>query len=456
MLIRNIEVFGFGCDEGSLQTIYIDVEGQLRIIDAATCEALAETEPMLDAQANYTLMPGWLDSHVHGYGGFDFADAHCIELDNIMQALANTGLSYCMATIVSLDLPSLKQTLQAIDHYVCEQQTHPRQGRCNLMGVHLEGPFIAQNCQGAHDKAVLQPRIDLPMFIDIINAAPHIHHWKMTLAPDLPGAIEFIKQVQTLEIDGQAKYVSIFIGHSNADQPIVAQAIRAGAIGFTHLGNANREVMHRSAEPICHHQLKSNVVSWALNPLTKEHFYIELIIDGTHVSDHFVTLAEQVRKSEIIPITDALGPSGLADGEYRLGTLTILKVGEKFVLKDDPTKLAGSAASFATIIDNYSQHLASHDTAMMPALYQAAVKNPRLSARLDTKHLDAKNFVILNAAGKLLLSSCNGKLREHYPDLRLTALLTNIKFKYGFFAKSHTALDGGIDIKQQPSITPSL
>src|SRR5579862_2774255 len=241
MLIRNVYVYEQNQSHRQLKHVHVTKDGQFEVLnyeqDLSTYQK--KVSQHFDAKEKYTIMPGLLDSHVHGYGGEDFADVgiNSNALATIMQALGDTGLSYAMATLVSLKLPTLKKALSTIDAYVQEQEKNPTQGAAKIVGVHLEGPFIAKNCKGAHAEDALQASIDIEKFIDIISAAPNVKEWKITLAPDLPGAEQFIKEVKTLENKGIS--VKVFIGHTNPeDKTSIDRAVEAGAVGFTHLGNA--------------------------------------------------------------------------------------------------------------------------------------------------------------------------------------------------------------------------
>lgn len=421
MFIKNILLYGHRQNNPHLSNIFINEKGTLKIFNESNITAdsvnatdvINQKEIYFDAQGNYALMPGWLDAHVHGYGGHDFADADEINLPIITQALGNSGLSYCMATLVSLNYLQLKKSLAAIDHYYVEQNKNPRTGHCNIVGIHLEGPFIAKNCKGAHDERVLQKKINIEILSDIIQAAPHITQWKITLAPEIEGAIDFIRDAQNFFKDTNIS-MKIFLGHTNAEEHYIDQAIRAGAIGFTHLGNANQE----TAQRCCGYQLNentltSNVVRWTIKNSDK-HFFAELIADGQHLSTDFIQFITHKLKDKILLITDALGPSGLIDGEYRFGSLSVIKQGEKFMLKNDKNKLAGSAASLATIAEKFSQ-IFLPEYHPLDALYRATVINPRKSS-LDQKITlpDEQNFVIVDKQGRQKLSICNGKLTKDY------------------------------------------
>lgn len=422
MLITNVRIMGYE-KEVKESHVWIDAKGELHILKENENLEKYSSETVIKGNG-YTLMPGFLDAHVHGYGGPDFADANSENLPIITKALGDTGLSYCMATIVSLDLSKLKTSLAALDQYVADQNKNPTPGLTQIVGVHLEGPYIAKNCKGAHDEKVLQSKMDIEIFKEIVRAAPHISQWKITLAPELEGAIEFIRQTKNLKLDNRQLSIKVFIGHSNAEEKFIQAAVDVGAIGFTHLGNANQEEAHRccmriyqenkAEKKLDEKDLKSHVVRWVINHAKIKNCFIELITDGEHLSQAFVELIKnKVGIDKILLVTDSLGPSGCKEGEYDLGSLKILKQGSKFVLKDDTKKLAGSAASYNLVIKQFSSWM-SHSIKDIPhMLYEVAVKNPRLSS-LDPsfKLPEHKNFVLVDDSGNIILNFCNGRVMD--------------------------------------------
>lgn len=420
MLIKNVCVMNDAHGRIQSKNVLIDKDGRKQICDAAThCTQISGI--------GMTMMPGLFDAHVHGQGGFDFADVgeHPETLPLIMKALGQTGLSYAMATLVSLKIPTLVKSLQAIDAYFQKQESNPMPGFTRIVGIHLEGPFIAKDCKGAHDILALQDRISLEQFKEIISNAPHIHEWKMTIAPDLPGAQEFIRDVKELEKDGIS--VKVFLGHANPDKDQIQNAIEAGAVGFTHLGNACMETCCREMHALEVTDATSHLVQWVLENPESCPPGVELIVDGVHLSQSFVSLIKRVIGNKIVLVTDALGPSGLADGNYKLGTLYIQKKGNSFYLAEKEKigslvfeKLAGSAASLSHCIQTYAQWAKCDNMGteedLMKSIYFAAVENPRISS-LSKKALEKlpedKNFSIFNAQGELVMSLCNGKFIEH-------------------------------------------
>lgn len=450
MLIRNLHSLE---NPNGLIHVYVDNNGIKQVFKADdelpfSLEGLKE----FDAEGKYTILPGMLDSHVHGQGGPDFADVgkNPDDLDRIMRALGETGLSYAMATLVSLELNTLKQSLQAIDSYIEAQMTNPTSGATQIVGVHLEGPFIAKNCRGAHAESALQDNITMEKFKDIISAAPHVKEWKMTLAPDLPGVIEFIQQAahdQALKEKGITVHASI--GHTNPNESDITAAVGAGAKAFTHLGNACMETCCRLETQLNESDATSHLVKWVLANPEKCPPGVELIVDRVHLSKSFVVMIENKVADKIQLVTDALGPSGLPDGSYMLGELPIVKEENNFYLEDGkdsgrikmkegtlpngekgPVKsLAGSAAPLSFCIENYIEWVNQPEDTVQDRMHmirKVAVENPKVSSLSENAIANLpedKNFAIFNnETNQLAISLCHGFLRVHQPAIKLNKI----------------------------------
>jgi N-acetylglucosamine-6-phosphate deacetylase len=263
---------------------------------------------------------------------------------------------------------------------------------------------------------VLQPHIDTNMLLTLFDEFKDIPAWKITLAPELSGAIEFI---ETLNKSTRYQHVSIFIGHSNASRDILEKALDKGAIGFTHLGNANCETAQRNTQALRYSDLTSDVVQFVLHDSKRLHpFFFELITDSYHLSDAFVKFAIDGRTHQALLITDGLPPTGLKDGNYHLGTCKIEKKGNLFYLANTKT-LAGSGCHFADIVKNYSRITQLEGEPLWESLYHATVINPRKSLRLDNTHFnDEKNFVLIDKRGELMVSVTNGQTIYHHQSFK--------------------------------------
>lgn len=439
MLIKNIHVYN-AAGIRELKHVLITNNGEQVILNLDTDVSQLQDSDVVDSKESYFLIPGMLDSHVHGQGGIDFADlgdeVDDQRLERIVMALGATGLPYALATLVSMPIASLKKALIKINGFIQKQEQNPVPGWTQILGVHLEGPFISKHCKGAHAEDVLQESISMSQFRDIIDIAPNIKHWKITLAPDLFGAEEFIEQCKALEKEGI--FVKVFIGHCNPEtMESIERAIDAGACGFTHLGNACQESCSRYTRELSIHDAKSRLVQWVLNNPERCPPGVELITDGVHLSASFISLVHSTIKNKIILVTDALGPTGCKNGLYKLGSLDIcqdqasfyltngtgdflmkegiLPTGEKGLVK----MLAGSAAPLSLCAQKYFEAMPQATAEQkMDFLYAALITNPRMGSLSNEaiKNLpDANNFSVFNMKGQLILSSCHGQVIEHQP-----------------------------------------
>lgn len=373
---------------------------------------------VMDMNGQYLLLKkGLYESHMHGISGYDFSQGTIEAYEGITDALGVCGVAYCAATFVSMDLVSLQSALEQYNHFL-NLPVKPGAAKA-LPVVHLEGPFIAKNCKGAHDERVLQPSISLALFLEIISAAPDVTDWKITLAPELPGALDFIEQTRNLIVNGRSIGVHVFIGHTNAAPYLLDEAAKRGIAGFTHLGNANCERAHRDIAVITLDEVQSNVVRFAL-----EHDYpVELIVDGQHLSKEFILFVYKHLAEKIILVSDALSPANMPDGDYKLGSLEVVKYADRIVLKDNPDKLAGSATCLPDLISKFIailQNAHVPEAEYLTALYHATITNPRISSISDASELKDDNYVILDrTTGQLMLSCCQGVIRQHRPFMQL-------------------------------------
>jgi N-acetylglucosamine-6-phosphate deacetylase len=423
MLIRNIYLSPDNLTNGwSIKNVFISSAGLVEIVNSEDdINNLLKNNTkikIIDLKNEYLFLPGLLDAHVHGHGGYDFSEIgdYPERLSAIAMAIGKTGVSYCMATFLSLSLPVLKKCLQVINFHIEKEQAQQTPGAVNIVGVHLEGPFITKDCAGAHDQQVLQEEINLSLFTEIISAAPAVKHWKITLSPDLPGAINFIRDVKKLEEQGI--FVKVFLGHTNPEKEIITQAISAGAVGFTHLGNACQELSARKTRELFKESIHSRVVQWVLEN-NKHCPSVELITDGVHLSRSFISLIRKTLGNKILLVTDALSPAGIPDGQYQLGERTIYKENNHcYLINENKKILAGSAVSLSACIQYYMSGLGIENIKeRIWALFTATVYHPRISSlsRHAMKYLpDNKNFVILHhQTGEFFLSACNGQIEKH-------------------------------------------
>jgi N-acetylglucosamine-6-phosphate deacetylase len=272
------------------------------------------------------LLPGLVDLQVNGYFGVEFQVADAGAWAFVAAGLPATGTTAFLPTLITAPLESLVAVLTAAREFV------PGLGDgARLLGVHLEGPFIAPRWRGAHNPDWI---ID-PSFAavgELIEAGRGLLRL-VTLAPERPFALPAIEQLA-------AAGVQVSVGHSDATAEQVAAAARRGARMVTHLFNAQRPLRHR--EP--------GVVGQAL---IDERLTSGLIVDLRHVVGPVCALAFRAAPGRIALVTDAAAPAGMPPGDYLLG-------GEPVTLPDGdgapPVRsdgtLAGSALRMDTAVGN--------------------------------------------------------------------------------------------------------
>jgi N-acetylglucosamine-6-phosphate deacetylase len=213
--------------------------------------------------------------------------------------LASRGTARFLATTVTAPMDA---TLRAVAGLAKLIATPPAAGVAVPLGIHLEGPFLSHSKRGVHPPAfLLEP--DIALFDRIFDAAEG-HVRLMTLAPELPGAAQ-------LAAHATARGVRVSLGHSNATAAETRAAIAAGATSATHTFNAMRPLDHR--EP--------GILGTVL---TDDSLFAEIICDGIHSAPQMTKLWWRAKGPErAILVTDAMSATGMPDGEYSLGGLTV-------------------------------------------------------------------------------------------------------------------------------------
>ncbi len=246
-----------------------------------------------------TLAPAFLDVHIHGAAGHDVMEATPEALNAISRFLASHGTGSFLATTVTAPLDA---TLRALSRLAKLLAAPPAEKQARPLGIHLEGPFLSHVKRGVHPpEYLLAP--DIAVFDRLFDAAEGRVRL-MTLAPELPGALE-------LAAHATAHGVRITMGHSFATAAETRALIAAGGVSATHTFNAMRPLDHR--EP--------GILGTVL---TNDTVYADLICDGVHVAAEMVKLWWRAKGPErAILITDALSAAGMPDGEYQLGGMAV-------------------------------------------------------------------------------------------------------------------------------------
>lgn len=266
------------------------------------------------------LLPGFVDTQVNGGGGVLFNDQPDVAaIATIGEAHARFGTTAFLPTLISDSPARIASALDAVDSAI-------ERGVRGVVGVHIEGPFIAEARRGIHDGARLR-RID-PDMLQLL-ARPRRGKVMVTVAPELFD----VASIRTLHRSG----VIVSAGHTNVTYDGAQAAIAAGLSGFTHLFNAMSPLHHR--EP--------GAVGAALDTAT----YCGIIVDGAHLHPATVRLAAKVKGADrLMLVTDAMPSVGTEDTEFMLQGKRIL-VRDGVCMFEDKT-LAGAHLDMATAVRN--------------------------------------------------------------------------------------------------------
>jgi N-acetylglucosamine-6-phosphate deacetylase len=287
--------------------------------DAVEIPANAERRDFPDG----VIAPGFVDLHIHGGAGHDVMEASDSGLDKISLHLAKTGVTnFCPTTVTA----SNDATLKAVEHLGRAIQKQSLPGAQSI-GIHLEGPFISTAKCGVHPLAEIKdPSIELlERFWQASGGKIKI----VTLAPELPGAVEFTKHCV-------AKKIVVSLGHSNADATATKACIDAGASHATHTFNAMRALDHREPGIL-------GVV------LSDDRVSADIIVDGVHVASEAVKLFLRAKGDKAVLITDAISATGMPDGKYKLGGFDVDVTGDRAMHNG---RLAGSVLTLDRAVRN--------------------------------------------------------------------------------------------------------
>ncbi len=291
---------------------------------------------VLDAQGCY-LIPGLIDIHFHGCAGVDF----CEGTEEAVGKLAEYELEHGITTIhpatMTLDEGQLSRIGKAALAFYLAQQERSREQKnryAELAGIYMEGPFVSLAKKGAQNPAYVK-KPDAAFFRRLQAAAGGLYRI-CTVAPEVPGALEFIDEVK--------EEVRISAAHTNAGYEEAMQAFSHGARQVTHLFNAMLPFNHR--EP--------GVAGAACD---REDVMAELICDGIHIHPSVIrAVFKMFGRERIIFISDSMMAAGMPDGTYSLGGQEVCVKGNLAVLAADGT-IAGSVTNLFDCM-RYAVHTA--------------------------------------------------------------------------------------------------
>lgn len=278
-------------------------------------EALSAEEHTLDCGGRM-LLPGFIDIHAHGADGCDISDGNLASVRHIAWRKLQEGVTTWLPTTLTLAPEKLEEIAQCCADYMAAPEF------CRVPGLHVEGPFINPLKAGAQNPAYARA----PDFSELQRLHARARVLLVSLAPELPGALDFIRRATEIGIRTSA-------AHSAATAAELAAAQAVGLTQLTHFGNAMTPLHHREI----------GIVGAGL---IDDFLKLELIPDGHHLSADMLKLVFKLVPTErLMLITDSTAASWLGRGEFLLGGLEVIVEHGRAVLKSNAA-LAGSALRF--------------------------------------------------------------------------------------------------------------
>jgi N-acetylglucosamine-6-phosphate deacetylase len=370
-----------GVVEYPLVTVEDSVVSRIESLTAAEHEGVDATHRFPEA----TLVPAYVDIHVHGCAGHDVMEATPEALGAIGTYLASRGVGgYFPTTVTS----PRDETIRSLAGLATEigRGSEVRHHGATPLGIHLEGPFLSHSKRGVHTEALLEAP-SIALFDRFWNAAEG-KICLMTIAPELPGAAELIAHASALG-------VRCSMGHSDARVCEAEAGFVAGARSATHTFNAMRAIDHR--EP-----------GLAAYVLDKRSLFAEIICDGIHVDPLIVRLYFKAKDEDrIILVTDGMSATGMPDGTYMLGDMEV-------EVRDGRCTSNGTLAGSVLTLDRGVQNLIEFTGASLSAAVAAASHNPSQLMGIGDKwgslEVNRKaNITVLSSAAEVVQTFLAGQ-----------------------------------------------
>jgi N-acetylglucosamine-6-phosphate deacetylase len=300
------------------------------------------------ATAGSTVVPGFVDIHIHGAGGHDVMEGTSEALDCVTSTVARYGTTSMLATTVTAPIEETCQSLQGIARYIRNQQQPQETPRlaAEILGMHLEGPFISKKQPGVHPlDSITKPSVEiLEQFFKAADGLVRI----LTLAPEVAGAAEMIRAAV-------ASGVVAAMGHTDANYEQAQAAVQAGVRHAVHTFNAMRPFTHRDPGVLAAIMTDVDVTA-------------EIIADGVHVAGPAIQVLLGCKGFDtVLLISDGVAATGMPDGTYRLGTTEAIV--ENGVARNSQGKLAGSTLT----LDRALRNMVALGVPMLDALRMATV-----------------------------------------------------------------------------------
>lgn len=381
-IINNLMVYS---EKETYKNGFIKVlDGKIAEVGQASQYKQDDDAKVITLSPDYQVIPGAIDIHIHGASNSDAMDATHDALSTMAKTLPKEGTTSFLATTMTQSTQAIESALLNAGKYI-ENQT---QEHAEIVGIHLEGPFISPARKGAQpEDYIVDP--DVTLFKRWQEMAENQIRL-VTLAPEQPNGLDLAAHLR-----GTGVVASI--GHSDATYDQIDEAIQAGTTHVTHLYNGMRGLHHR--EP--------GVLGAAY---LRDELYVELIADGIHCRPEMIKLAyKQITSERMILITDSLRAKWLEKGTYDLGGQPVNVDETKATLSDGT--LAGSILKMNDAIKNTMKYTDCSMTDIIKMTAENPAKQLRIFDRKGSIQVgkDA-DLVILNHRLDVEMTFCRGNL----------------------------------------------
>lgn len=364
---------------------YVLIEGEkIKEVGPVSNMPTSFSGEVLSYPKTMTIVPGFIDVHIHGAGGADAMDATPDALNKIAQHLVKEGTTAFLATTMTQSKQAIEAALKNAGEFI--HSTENRTGQAEIIGIHLEGPFIHPKRKGAQpEEFILLPS---PSQFDEWQELAQNTIRIVTLAPDQENGIALVKHLAEHGVIAS-------IGHSDANFQDVVAAVEAGASHVTHLFNGMRGLHHR--EP-----------GTAGGALLLKELTVELIADGIHVHPKMIDLVFRLKDLDhAVLITDSMRAKWLPDGESELGGQKVFVSDGKATLEDDT--LAGSILK----LNQGVKHVMKFANLTLPEVVKLVTMNPAKELGLHHRKGSIEagkdaDLVVLNEKYDPILTICRG------------------------------------------------
>ncbi|WP_137788547.1 N-acetylglucosamine-6-phosphate deacetylase [Bacillus sp. E(2018)] len=340
-----------------------------------------------DLPEDSIILPGMIDIHIHGAAGADFMDGTQEALETIAKHLPAEGTTSFLATTMTEETSVIHKALNTAANFIKQSQSPAAE----MLGIHLEGPFISPKRAGAQPTSFIQEP-DVHLFKKFQKSAQD-QIKLVTLAPEMDGGLDLTKYLSSQDVIAS-------IGHSDSSFVEVNDGIEAGISHVTHLFNGMRGMHHRDP----------GVAGAAL---LQQELMVEMIADGVHASPEMIRLAYHSTGAErTVLITDSMRAKGLGEGSYTLGGQQVTVTGNEARLIDGT--LAGSILPMNRAVKNMMDYTQCSWSDIVKMTSENAAKELQIFERKGSLSVgkDA-DITVLTEESDVLMTFCRGELVYH-------------------------------------------